>query len=197
MEARWVERFYQQDYEGAYQILSVRLQNQGQPVRNDYRFAGRAAVLAGRHQRGVDLLVQSDPRLGEDPAYVGYSSVEDALCLAYGLRQLGNSRQMAQVLSGLLDHTAGSPRNGTQGYGWADAQALIIDGQLEAGLDAFETAIDQGRRSTWYNERWPRPEVDPLFEPVWDHPRFLQLVGEMNADLAQQLEGLRAGSPAL
>ncbi|MDJ0656823.1 MAG: hypothetical protein QNJ40_21865 [Xanthomonadales bacterium] len=190
-DARWVEGFFRQDYEGAYQILATRLESRANPVRNDYRFAGRAAVLAGRHQRGVDLLVQSDPRLAGEPVYVGYSSVEDALCLAFGLKQLGETDRMAAVLAGLRTHFARSPRNGTQGYGWADAQALVLEGKLEDALDAFKTAIDQGRRSTWYNERWPRPEVDPLFEPLWGHPRFQELVGEMNADLARQLAGLR------
>jgi TolB-like protein/tetratricopeptide (TPR) repeat protein len=189
-EARWLEKLYLEEYEAAHQILTTRLHRKSSPVRNDYRFAGRAACLAGDHAAAADLLGKSDQRLLSDEIGINSSSVLDAVCLARSLQAIDRADQATQILNALLRYFEETPRLGSQGYGFEDTHVYLLLGQTEDALSAFETAVQQGVRTTWFSERWPRPNKDPILAPLQTTERFRTALEVIEADLEAQRERL-------
>ena len=185
-QARWEERLYLEDYENAFQILKAQLDLQSKPTRVHYMFPGRVAAFAGDHDTAVNLLVNSDPRFLTKNIVISSSNFEDAFCLAYSLQKVDRDKDADNILAALLTYFKSTPRMGAQGYGFADTHVYALMGDEEKALDAFEDAITAGVRSTWFAERWPRPQRDPTLEALHEHPRFQSLVALMDSDLARQ-----------
>jgi TolB-like protein/Tfp pilus assembly protein PilF len=198
LEARWLDKLFAEDYETAYQILATRLHRKASPVRNDYRYAGRAACLAGDHAVAADLLGTSDQRLLSDEIGINPSSVLDAVCLARSLQALDRTDRATQIFNALLNYFAESPRLGSQGYGFADTHVYLLMGQKDDALNAFETAVQQGVRTTWFSDRWPRPNKDPILAPLRASERFQTALDALEADLeAQAAERLENDAQAV
>jgi len=193
--ARWFEKLVLEDYEAALEILTTQLHRESSPVRNDFRFAGRAACLAGNHAVAADLLGKSDARLLSDEIGINPSSVMDAVCLARALQATDRADRATQILNALLDYFEETPRLGSQGYGFVDTHVYLLMGQPDDALNAFETAVQQGVRTTWFSERWPRPGKDPLLAPLHATERFRAALDTIEADLATQRERSEQTAP--
>lgn len=99
-------------------------------------------------------------------------------------------REARPILGALLDYFESAPRTGSQGYGFADTHVHMLMGQHDRALQAFEAAVDDGVRTTWFSERWPRPQYDPVLNPLGNDPRFQAAVARMQDDLAKQRASL-------
>ena len=80
------------------------------------------------------------------------------------------------------------PRLGYNGYGIADVRIYALQGKTETALAALRQAIDQGWRINW----WYYLEHDPNLDSIRNEPEFQAMVKEIKAEMAAQLERLRA-----
>lgn len=186
MEARWVEQLYLGNYQAALDIRRAALAQHVAPPANDYRYVGRLAVFAGDFNLARDMLEKADPRLLEKPPFITVRSLSEVVCLAIAYQNLGEPERATQLIDSALDLVARSERMGTQGYGFADARLLALQGNTVAALDALESAIDAGVRSTWFADRWPRPGRDPALASLHGDDRFQPLIRALDRDLAEQ-----------
>jgi DNA invertase Pin-like site-specific DNA recombinase len=79
------------------------------------------------------------------------------------------------------------PRLGIDGYGISDARIYALQGKTEAALASLRQAIDQGWRGTW----WFYLEHDSSLDSIRDEPEFQDMLDEIKADMATQLERVR------
>jgi hypothetical protein len=68
------------------------------------------------------------------------------------------------------------------------AQALALLGEKEAALNELRQQVDNGWRLLW---RWDT-ELSPNFESLREEPEFLAIIEFLDADMARQLEDVRA-----
>ena len=69
----------------------------------------------------------------------------------------------------------------------ADVKIYAIRGDKQKALSALRQAIDEGWRSMW----WYILKQDPILESLHDEPEFQAMVGEIEADMAEQLARVR------
>jgi glucan phosphorylase len=74
------------------------------------------------------------------------------------------------------------------GFWVSDVQIYALQGKTEAALAALRQAIDQGWRANW----WYYLEHNPNLDSIRDEPEFQAMVEEIKADMAAQLERVRA-----
>jgi hypothetical protein len=91
------------------------------------------------------------------------------------------------LLDRSLQHIQTLPRLGVGGFGIADVQIYILQGEKQKALSALRQAIDEGWRSSWrYSLKY-----DPNLESLHDDPEFQAMVAEIEADMAAQLARVR------
>jgi len=73
------------------------------------------------------------------------------------------------------------------GYGIADVQIYLLQGDKQKALSALRQAIDEGWRRSW----WYYLKYDPIFESLHDEPEFQAMVAEIEVDMAEQLARVR------
>ena len=190
MEARWVERLYLGDYQAALDIRRAGFAQHVTPPANDYRYMGRLATFTGDFALVREMLEKADPRLLESPPFITVRNLPEVVCLVIAYQNLGEQDNAAELIKTALDVISRSERMGTQGYGFADVRLLALQGNADAALDALESAISAGVRSTWFAQRWPRPERDPALVSLYDDERFRSLIAGLNRDLAEQRQAI-------
>ncbi len=80
------------------------------------------------------------------------------------------------------------PRLGMDGYRISDVRINALQGNTEAALASLRQAIDLGWRATW----WFYLGHDISLESIRDEPEYQTMVEEIEADMAAQLERVRA-----
>ena len=148
-----------------------------------------AYVLAGRYREAVAFYdeVGYDGRLVYDRRLQTLARGERMnppwaeIPYVYALRKTGDGEKAAELLA--LFHAELEDRL-SQGIDLADhyfelARILVLEGDLEGGLGALETAIDKGWRR-WYLD------FDPVLEPVRALTGYAPLKASYDADIARQ-----------
>ena len=151
-------------------------------LRNNDLRAGRHAEARDRYERGYPALLNED-----EPAIDG-GNYEAAIDLALVLFKTGEQERADSLLERSLAYVQTIPRLGIDGYGVADVLIYALQGKPEAALAALRQAIDQGWRSNW----WFYLQHDPNLESISSRPEFQTMVEEIKADMAAQLERVRA-----
>ena len=153
-------------------------------LRNDDLRAGRYAVARARYERGYPALLQEDgPNIHE-------GNFMAAIDLALVLTNTGEQDRADLLLDRSLAFIQTIFRLGglDEGYGIADVLIYAQQGKTSAALDALRQAIDQGWRKDW----WFYLEHDPSIDALRNEPGFQAMVDEIKADMAAQLEHVRA-----
>jgi hypothetical protein len=67
-----------------------------------------------------------------------------------------------------------------RGYGILDVFVHVTRGEKQKAISALREAIDMGWRRAWWMLRIP------LYEPMREEPEWINLVNELEADIARQ-----------
>jgi TolB-like protein/Tfp pilus assembly protein PilF len=126
------------------------------------------------------------PELTADPPAVDTSNCVAAASLALLRTQTGSETVAAQLLRESLTAMKTMPVNGNVGHGFGDVLAHAVAGEPERAMAALRRELVENYRGDWWL-LW----VDPVFELLWERPDFQQLMSEVEAEMAIQLEQLR------
>jgi TolB-like protein/Tfp pilus assembly protein PilF len=150
-------------------------------LRNDDLTAGRYLEARAWYERGYPALLQEgEPTIDEDN-YV------PAIDLALVLTRTGEQERADLLLDRSLTFLP-KPRRRGDGYRISDALIYAQQGKTRAALAALRQVIDQGWREAW----WFYFDHDPNLDSIRDEPEFQAMVVEIKADMATQLEHVRA-----
>jgi len=151
-------------------------------LRNYDLQAGRYAEVRARYEKYYPAL------LNEDAPTIDRENYIKATDLALVLAKTGEQERADLLLNRSLTFLPTIPRLGAEGYGIADVRIYALQGKTEKALAALRQAIDQGWRHHW----WYYLEHDPNLDSIRDEPEFQAMVEEIKADMAAQLERVRA-----
>ncbi len=93
-----------------------------------------------------------------------------------------------QLLANVEAFIADVPRQGDFGHMITDARLHTLRGDTDLALQALRNAVDENWRSHWRYYL----DVDTVFEPLRSLPEFDSIYREISADMASQLERVRA-----
>jgi len=125
--------------------------------------------------------------LGDATVQLNRTNFKAAIDLADVLRQLGREEEANHLLDAVTAYISGIPRRSYTGYWVDDVRIHVLRGENELALTALREAVDSGWRDEWRYYL----EHDPILEPIRGDPRFQEVVGEIRADMARQLERIR------
>jgi TolB-like protein/Tfp pilus assembly protein PilF len=150
-------------------------------LRNDDLQAGRYLEARARYERAYPALLQED-----EPTIHGGNYVP-AIDLALVLTKTGERERADLLLDSTLTFLP-TPRRQGDGYRISDALIYAQQGRARAALTALRQAIDLGWRESW----WVYFDHDLSLDSIRDEPEFQAMVEEIKADMAAQLELVRA-----
>jgi len=153
-------------------------------LRNHDLRAGRYLEARAWYERGHPALLQ------EDQPTIHHGNFLAAIDLALVLTKTGEQERADLLLDRSLTFISTIPRLGGMGNGYGISDVLIhaLQGKTEAALTALRQAIDQRWRNGW----WFYVEHDPALDSIRDEPEFQAMVEEIRAEMAAQLERVRA-----
>jgi len=187
-------KVYAGEYEEAAAIARTALENQ---VDNRWgshtiylRVLRDAALRSGDYKEALNWYRQLMPDLFAKHVEITQFNTRDAVNLALLLRESGEQERANRLHNAVQmfdDPTYGSYfYNGPRGI--ANVHALAIAGRTEEAIKALRVAVDNRFRFGW---NW-FAELDPNMESLRDDPRYQGMIAEIKADMAGQLEQLRA-----
>ncbi len=151
-------------------------------LRNHDLQMGRYAEARARYEKTFPKL------LNEDEPKIDRTNFRQAIDLALVLSKTGEQERADLLLDRSLTFIPTIPRLSFAGYGISDVLVYAQQGKTEAALASLREAIDQGWRFSW----WYYLEHDPNLDSIRDEPEFQAMVAEIKADMAAQLERVRA-----
>ncbi len=145
--------------------------------------AGRYAEARARYEQGYPAL------LSESTPEIDASNFVGVIDLAYFLSKTGEQERADLLLDRSLTFIQTIPRLGFWGGHWiSDVRIYALQGKAEKALAALKQAVAEGWRVYW----WYYLEHDPILDSIRDEPEFQAIVEEIEADMAVQLERVRA-----
>jgi len=135
--------------------------------------AGRIGEALPLYERALDLAPESRPIPGIGPYYT--------MQLALARRKAGDE-DGAQAAAQLARQGLAAAR--------ADGAKISLQDMAEAMIPAFEHDPDRAiaalKSAIRHGLRWSQFFDDPIFEDLWDEPRFIALQKELDALLAEE-----------
>jgi len=151
-------------------------------LRNHDLQAGRYAEARARYEKIYPAL------LNDAQPTIDIRNFEPAIDLALVLSNTGEQERANLLLNRSLTFFDTIPRLGWAGSGISDVQIYALQGQTAGALAALREAIDAGWRTFW----WYSLEHDKNLDSIRHEPEFQAVVEEIKADMAAQLERVRA-----
>ena len=155
-------------------------------------------VLRYRRDQGLQVAAYAEARtrfeqnvpelLNDDEPNVDTSNFREAIDLAYVLSKTGEQERANLLLADSLTAIQGRPRLGVFGYQIADVRIYALQGETRKALTALRQAIDEGWRFEW----WYHAEHDLHLDSIREESEFQAMMDEVRADMAAQLERVRA-----
>jgi TolB-like protein/Tfp pilus assembly protein PilF len=148
---------------------------------HDVREGRYAEALARYRNAYPNLLDDADPQISG-------GNYEVAIDLALVLKKTGEQERADMLLERSLGYIRTQSRLGISGYGIKDVLIYALQGKEDAALTALRQAIDTGWRTSW----WFYLEHDANLDSIREEPEFQAMLEEVKADMAAQLERVRA-----
>lgn len=156
-------------------------------LRNQDLQAGRVVDASTRYEKRFPALFNDD-----DPK-IDRINASAAINLGLIMTSLGQSARANLLLDRSLDYAESTTIPRSHWYSFAygipqQVQIYALQGKNRKALDALRQAIDKGWRGLW----WYWLEHDPNLDSIRQEPEFRAMVKEIKADMAAQLERVRA-----
>jgi len=156
-------------------------------LRNQDIRAGRVVDSSTRYEKQFPALFNDD-----DPK-INRINVEAAINLGVIMASLGQSARAKLLLDRSLDYAESTTISRSHWYLFAygipqKVQIYALQGKTRKALDGLRQAVDEGWRGLW----WYWLEHDPNLNSIRQEPEFRAMVKEIKADMAAQLEQVRA-----
>ncbi len=129
-----------------------------------------------------------DALLSYDSPVVNVQNYNAAIGIAYVLT-LKQERERAELLLDAIGVFINSThRRGWNGFGLGDVMVYVMRGEKEKALAALREAIDSG----WRDQAGYSLLGDKVLDPLREEPAFREMQAEVEADMAAQLQRVRA-----
>ncbi len=126
--------------------------------------------------------------LSYDSPVVNVQNYNAAIGIAYVLT-LKQERERAELLLDAIGVFINSThRRGWNGFGLGDVMVYVMRGEKEKALAALREAIDSG----WRDQAGYSLLGDKILDPLRGEPAFKEMQAEVEADMAAQLQRVRA-----
>ena len=146
-------------------------------------------VAFGQFEEALQLYSESNPELTcAGPIRMTPITALQALNLSLAFEKTANRECADRLLESVLEQIHNMPRLGSFGYGIADVEVHARRGNIELALQTLRSAVDLRWRAAW----WAQGKTSPHLESLRDHPEFTAMMAEIEADMASQLEQIRA-----
>ena len=152
-------------------------------VRNQGLQAGVYAKARVRYEQNFPTLLNDD-----EPIIDASNSSYVATHLALLLIKTGEQERANLLLDRSLKNLQGRRRLGGYGIGFIEVPIYALQGEPKTALTVLRQAIDEGVRKEW----WVVAQHDPALDSIRDEPEFQAMMDEVRADMAAQLERVRA-----
>ncbi len=140
-----------------------------------------------RDERVLEILAELFPEFVCSEAAIDRSNFFEAINVSLAMERTGDTGCADLILGAALEVVREIPRLGLYGYGIADVEIYARQGQTELALTTLREAIDEGWRAWW----WAQGLASPHNASIADDPRFIEMMNEVQADLARQLVNVR------
>ncbi len=152
-------------------------------------YLGNHDLRVGRYAEARARYEKTFPKLlNDDEPTIDITNFAPAIDLALVLSKTGEQERANLLLDRSLTFIETIPRLGWAGYLISDVQIYALQGQTAEALAALREAIDAGWRTFW----WYYLEHDKNLDSIRHEPEFEAMVDEIKADMAAQLERVRA-----
>ncbi len=141
----------------------------------------------GRDARVLEILAERFPEFVCSKAVINRGNFFHAINVSLAMERTGDTDCADYLLDAAFQVIRTMPRRGINGYGIADVEIYARRGQTELALTTLREAIDEGWRSMW----WAQGLTSPHNANIADHPRFIEMMDEVKADLDGQLDNVR------
>ena len=146
------------------------------------------AIDQGRTDSALELLRQVQPELFETAPTINGGNAVQAVDIAHLLQLAGQNKMAGKLLQAVLEAYDVPYAISDEWLRTGKAQALALLGENEAALNELRQQVNNGWRHLW---RWDT-ELNPNFESLREEPEFLAIIEFLDADMARQLEDVRA-----
>ena len=146
------------------------------------------AIDQGRTDRALELLRQVQPELFETAPTINGGNAVQAIDTAHLLQLAGQNEMASRLLQAVLAAYEVPYAITDDWLRTGKAQALALLGKKQAALEELQQQVDNGWRHLW---RWDT-KLNPNFESLGEEPAFLAIIEFLGADMARQLEDVRA-----
>ena len=162
----------------------------GQNIGDVLDYVQNQGLLTDGYAEARARYEQNSPALlNEDAPKIDRTNFFEALGLAFVLLKTGEHERANMLLDRSLTAMPDQPWLVGTGYGQiADVRIYALQGETKTALAVLRQAIDEG----WRNEWWVAFQHDPYLDSIRDEPEFQAMMGEVRADMAAQLERVRA-----
>ncbi len=126
--------------------------------------------------------------LSDTPNILNRTNYMAAVDVAEILLHANENEHARRLLAKVESFIADVPRQGETGYMITDVRIHTLRGDMDLALQALRKAVDAGWRSHWRYFL----DVDTALEPLRSLPEFDSIYREIAADMAAQLERVKA-----
>jgi TolB-like protein/tetratricopeptide (TPR) repeat protein len=151
-------------------------------LRNDDLRAGRISEARARYEQCFPAL------LNDKDLQVNRINFQVTIDFSLVLMKLGEQERAEVLLDKCLAFIQTIPRLGQGGYWIADTLIFSLRGETGKAIAALRKAIDESWRASW----WYYLNHDANLESIRGEPEFQSMLDEIKADMAAQLERVRA-----
>ncbi len=143
----------------------------------------------GQSEDALQLYREQYPELlNESPPGIHWMNYPAAVDIADILLAMGEQDRALKILSDVESFIKHVPRLSEFGSSITDVRIAALRGDTNRALDLLQQAVEEGWRYRWRYFL----ELDNVLEPLRSHPGFESIYRQISADMAAQLERVRA-----